>query len=666
MNEEELNGPIGDEELGGEPEEEGTSEEEPQEVEGSQPRDNAYYQRVAAPQNNRNNDQTKSLRRNRDVNPATPPTKNIPSDSASSDNGNSSLGDEIKNTQQKIENTKQKVEKGVENTKKFINLIKKYPWLLWVFLGVIVIAIIIILIVALSGGTISNIGQWNEEGKCSIVYWDSVTKSTDDNADNYVVGDIMPNGEKYVIYEGTLDQYILSTLQREIGALSAYNDNPLLNLYTALPHADLAESYKAFAVISRTYFWQNYKANSDGTCDATKIWQSAGAPQDLEALRETKPWAIEAIEETRGQVLLDDDGNLIWNSMYHACVAKEEDEENVYLNEALVPVPKAWFAKIHKPNKWQDCLKVKNLRHIYSQYGGYYLSSELHYSYTDILNAFYYYNKTISTGSGVLENVDLTNFEGRIVVDNASTHPLKGESLKDFLIRNGTSIDNFNKIIKEDVENGGVRTRSGVVLAAVSFIANTENLGIRIPYRWGGKYPSLGASSDFGAYKPGGVYKKSQEGCQYDPQRPVDEACGSGNSYNYLYDGLDCSGFVSWTFVQAGFKNQDWESMIGAKKLNLDKERAIVGPGDILGMSTSSGRHVVLVIAVDNERKQYLIAESTPGVNGTKGVKFSYYNFYKANWFAYDLTAYYDNPSNYDYKYYDASYNPNNVGMEEG
>ncbi|MDD4809197.1 MAG: M23 family metallopeptidase [Bacilli bacterium] len=92
----------------------------------------------------------------------------------------------------------------------------------------------------------------------------------------------------------------------------------------------------------------------------------------------------------------------------------------------------------------------------------------------------------------------------------------------------------MNNALKSRVETAGMSTRSGVV-AAARYLVN--DLGVKIPYWWGGKYTQVGLNSEWGCKKPiiaGGSVRQA-----------------AGELWPL---GLDCSGYVSWAIRNGGYK----------------------------------------------------------------------------------------------------------------
>jgi len=199
------------------------------------------------------------------------------------------------------------------------------------------------------------------------------------------------------------------------------------------------------------------------------------------------------------------------------------------------------------------------------------------------------------------------------------------EPLDEFLEDNGSSLEEFNELIAENVDDAGWGTRAGVVAAAVTLIGELgNNYGVKVPYYWsGGHYDGVvdGALGYWGST----------------------ECHTYANNQHYNYCGLDCSGFVPWAIKNGGFKKGvdlagNFENMPGARRVKLTTEPQLQ-PGDLL----ESDSHIVLVVGIDEASGQYICAEA---MGNAYGVLFSRRAFNEKGYWGVDLEDYYNNPSN--------------------
>jgi len=97
------------------------------------------------------------------------------------------------------------------------------------------------------------------------------------------------------------------------------------------------------------------------------------------------------------------------------------------------------------------------------------------------------------------------------------------------------NVVDHNRKLSDKVKRYGLKTRAGVVAAATYL---TRDLGYRVEYWWAGKYDKVGINSEWGC--PRKEWDKSNTVGKY--------AYGTVHPF-----GLDCTGFIKWAFVNAGF-----------------------------------------------------------------------------------------------------------------
>ncbi len=211
------------------------------------------------------------------------------------------------------------------------------------------------------------------------------------------------------------------------------------------------------------------------------------------------------------------------------------------------------------------------------------------------------------------------------------------QSLSSYLLENGSSIDELNQTILNNVMSAGVGTRKGVAVAATTLINFMNQFDIRIPYTYGGGHSSVkGVGRSVDAYY----------GVDPDWGTPIGNYYYSNGYGPYTHYGPDCSAFVVWVLKNGGIKistvgSQNFKTLPGVTVYNMnDTNRAQIG--DVL---VSSG-HVVIVVGVDEENQQYIVAES----NGlgksyrpyTKGISYTTINFVSNVYVIVDMSAYYN------------------------
>ena len=467
-------------------------------------------------------------------------------------------------------------------------LIPLLPYIIGFLLLLLLISVIVTIIVGSRSGVATG-GYYAM--KCP-----EVTVIFTDKENNYEV-----TGTKTY----PLEEYVAGVVAKEVG--------PLVSL----------EVYKTFAIAARSYFFAN-----ETNCTI----ESSDRKQVFRELTETEAdkLVIQAVEETKGKVLLSD--NKLFSSQYDAfaCIAKDD---NYYtISQANQKLPIDWVESKINPSStpdWFVCDGKENLRNHHgngiSQYGSLYLATELDYTYDQILN-FYLseYNVTISSGG-------ITSIAGLEVKDTTNSNPIM-INLEQYLLSNGSSIEEMNQFIYNSVEESGKGTRAGVVTAAVSLINYLyDNFNSHIPYFWGGSYQYYGVNPDFGT--------KSNPSCS-------DTTC-------YYYLGLDCSGFVSWAIKNGGYNigrytTYSFHDAFSQNSCSIKDKTCVGQPGDLINTRDS---HVQLIVAVDEESQKYIIAEST----GSYGVIMREYDMHKSM-FLKDtrillMDDYYNNPNNVDPNY---------------
>ena len=240
-------------------------------------------------------------------------------------------------------------------------------------------------------------------------------------------------------------------------------------------------------------------------------------------------------------------------------------------------------------------------------------------SYVEILEGVYgssSYSSAKCTYGGVYDYGDYT-----LSSENTS---ILHEPLEDFLEKNGSSLEEFNELIADNVDDAGWGTRAGVVAAAVTLIGELgDNYGVKVPYYWGGGHYDGVVDGALG-------YWGSTQCHTY------------ANNQHYNYCGFDCSGFVPWAIKNGGFKKgvdlaNNFQNMPKARKVELNNEPQLQ-PGDLL---ESSG-HIVLVVGVDEASKQYICAEA---MGNAYGVLFTRRSFSESGYWGVDLEDYYNDPN---------------------
>ena len=158
-----------------------------------------------------------------------------------------------------------------------------------------------------------------------------------------------------------------------------------------------------------------------------------------------------------------------------------------------------------------------------------------------------------------VKRVSISN-DALIITSSYNYKTLKGQTLDSYLTSKGWSIDELNNLMARSVRAAGLYTKDAAATSAIALqVVLSQKYGIKLPYWWGGK------SWDFGANKSWGTYREKYS-----------------ETYDrwYYYYGMDCSGFVTWAYVNAGYnikKGQYPSYWSSANKIALTKENGDVG-----------------------------------------------------------------------------------------
>ena len=302
----------------------------------------------------------------------------------------------------------------------------------------------------------------------------------------------------------------------------------------------------------------------EGVDGSTDIWKRA--------LSEERQDEVEAIANSvMGEVLLDENGNVLK-------LGYQKDETDQFIADA---------------NAGKSYVEI-----LESVYGA-----------NDYSSAKCSYGGVYDYGDYTLSSQDTT---------------ILHEPLGEFLEDNGSSLEEFNELIADNVDDAGWGTRAGVVAAAVTLIGELgDNYGVKVPYYWGGGH--------YDGVVDGALAKWGSTECHT-----------YANDQHYNYCGFDCSGFVPWAIKNGGFKkSQDlagnFKNMPNARKVTLTNKPELQ-PGDLL----ESEGHIVLVVGIDEASGQYICAEA---MGNAYGVLFSRRAFNESGYWGVDLEGYYNDPN---------------------
>ena len=162
--------------------------------------------------------------------------------------------------------------------------------------------------------------------------------------------------------------------------------------------------------------------------------------------------------------------------------------------------------------------------------------------------------------------------EALLITSGNNYTKLENMSLEEYLSRSGWSKTEYDKLIARSVRAAGVYSKEAAATAGVAMqTVLAQKYKIKLPYWWGGK------SWEYGADKSWGIYKTKYS-----------------DTYDvwYYYYGLDCSGFATWAYVNAGYdiNKGQYPWFWSFNKYALAKENG--EPGDFI---VSDG-HVKLIV----------------------------------------------------------------------
>jgi len=193
------------------------------------------------------------------------------------------------------------------------------------------------------------------------------------------------------------------------------------------------------------------------------------------------------------------------------------------------------------------------------------------------------------------ETIMLTN-DILVLTKNKKNKTLKNQTLPDYLEKQGTSLEQFNNLIARSVRAAGLYTKDAAAAVALSLTAVLpQKYNIKIEYHWGGKSWNIGATGSKGHW---GTYKTDSSG-------------------ELTVYGLDCTGFATWAYVNAGADVRKDPSGFPSHYPKFGSSKYVDQveftpdngePGDFLNMPG----HVAMIIGVTNDG--YIVAEAlTPG-----------------------------------------------------
>lgn len=340
------------------------------------------------------------------------------------------------------------------------------------------------------------------------------------------------------------------------------------------------EVYKEYAIAARTYFLRNQDKCTIESSDRKQVFVDY-----------SNSLMKQAAEETKGQVLLDDEGKLMMTE-YDAFCSIAVDDNYYTIKQKNQKIPRSWVDS-HDGiiPAWKEGTCKGNHGRGSSQWGSYYLATEKGYKYHQLLN---YYYKSDNSNISISSPSFITSIANLNIKETTNAANTLNQPIESFLSSKGGSLADYNNYIKKSVNDAGYGTRAGVVTAAVAMINYLyDNFNAKLPYYWGGAYQGDGIPTSFGTNVPSNP---------------------SPSGTRYQYKSFDCSGFTSWAVKNGGFKFErqvvsGFDDLVGSKNMCDIKNSSCIGqPGDFISQKNT---HIKMIISVDEANNKYYVAEST-------------------------------------------------------
>ena len=193
--------------------------------------------------------------------------------------------------------------------------------------------------------------------------------------------------------------------------------------------------------------------------------------------------------------------------------------------------------------------------------------------------------------SGKISTPKQITLSNDVLIDTSNFKKLENTSLEQFLINKGWSIEELNKLIARSVRAAGLYTKTAAATAAVSLqTVLAQKYNIKLPYWWGGKSWSVGAGSKWGTYR----YKLNEK-----------------NNREYKYYGLDCTGFTTWAYVNAGYRVEK-EEYPPYEWGWINKSLTYKESNGEIGDFIASKAHAKLIVG--KTEKGFIVAEAANGM----------------------------------------------------
>lgn len=281
----------------------------------------------------------------------------------------------------------------------------------------------------------------------------------------------------------------------------------------------------------------------------------------------------------------------------------------------------------------------------------------------------------VSTGTATItEKKSKSKLE--VIVTDLITKPYAIKDKKEILACHAYTTEEaklLDEILAYKVEEGGYLTRGGAV-AAARFL--TLEFAYRVPYFYeNGRVPlSDGSTSNINTHIADGEGRYYKQGLYLSDDKkdlitaswrgPAIWGCDLKNlerneRYGYIMgkmmpNGLNCSGFVTWTLKQAGYDpgdvgagespERDGQCTDLGEFVSLNSEiLAKLKVGDLLNW----WGHIAMLIGIDEKTETYYVAESLSYIGGVRAMIYSKNELLNTFSYAVLMDSYYQEDGNY-------------------
>lgn len=573
--------------------------------------------------NNNNNNNLNNSDRNRD--------SNFDDKKSDEKNKNDKKNDDKKDNNKKNDDNEKLSKKELEKQIKIKQLKKKIKFYLISILVIIIFFLILFLIFIFTGGqSISGLlgFQYIENNYPTTVEVIEVDGST----------------QHY-----NLEDYVAAVIANEAGFM------------TNSKYTNGIESLKAQAVAARTYAINKMttagkiynSTNNQTNASPSRIVGNSG--NTFESVTSPDSIFMQAANETRGLVLINDSGNLI-NAQYDAFAAYEscsgsKDDEYFYLCQMNQPIPKSWMDENAFQSDYYEFYKNKNHGNGMSQWGALY-KAEQGSKFDEILLYYYgdhpvdegrtnykaqIYSIYRTVGMGVSQIDDYSPY---ITSTNSTIIPNPLNTIFDT-----NTLNTINNDIYANVLAAGPGTNEAVAIAATTLIKSFDNYGYKLPYSWAGGQGSSGSpyahNDNLNTYY--GINPFWGHQIRYTPP----------NGTTYRNVGLDCAGFVTWALRNAGVNVEQGSTGTYYERFaneGVPKHKVNNFTGAVEGDILWNDGHIMIVLQYNASNKSYIVAEAMGNKYGILINTRSHSTLVEKNYYVYSMKDYYAAHKNENYE----------------